>query len=66
METEKQVKLCKVCGQLKTRIFAGKYNKKDKTWKDESGEGHWNGHVCPDCHRERCKERQRAKRQVSV
>ena len=55
MEIEKQVKLCKICGQLKTRVLSGKYNSKDKTWKDEKGEGHWNGHVCPDCHRGRCK-----------
>lgn len=63
MEQEKQDKLCKLCGQIKTRYFDGKFNKKDKKWRDAGG-SLWNGHVCPDCHRDRCKERQRSKRKV--
>lgn len=59
---EKQAKICKVCGVLKYRILKGKFNKKDKKWKGVNGDGYWNGHVCPECHRNRCAERQRAKR----
>ena len=65
MEKEKQEKLCKECGQIKTRYFAGKFNKKDKKWLDLAG-CLWNGHICPDCHRARCKERQRSKRKVET
>ena len=54
MEQETQEKLCKACGQIKTRFFAGKFNKKDKKWLDADG-SLWNGHVCPDCHRDRCR-----------
>lgn len=65
MEKETQEKLCKVCGQIKTRHFDGKFNQKDKKWRSTDG-SLWNGHVCPDCHRDRCKERQRSKRKVDV
>jgi ssDNA-binding Zn-finger/Zn-ribbon topoisomerase 1 len=63
-QPEKQAKVCKVCNQLKVRILKGKFNKKDKKWKSAEG-GYWNGHVCPECHRIRCAERQRLKRASS-
>lgn len=58
---EKQTKACRACGELKTRILKGKYNKKDKKWAGEAG-GFWNGHTCPECHRRICAERQKARR----
>lgn len=65
MENETQEKLCKVCGQIKKRYFDGKFNKKDKKWRDSEG-CLWNGHTCPDCHRMRCKDRQRSRRKVEA
>ena len=62
---EKQVKECRECRELKVRILKGKYNKKDKKWAGEAG-GFWNGHVCPECHRRICAERQRERRQKQV
>ena len=59
---ERQSKVCNLCGELKVRVLKGKFNKKDKRWKGFNGDGYWNGHTCPDCHRKKCAERQRAKR----
>jgi len=39
---------CIMCQELKTRIEAGKFNKKDKKWVDENGKL-WNGSRCPAC-----------------
>lgn len=61
---EKQTKQCRVCGEIKIRVLKGKFNKKDKKWMGISG-GYWNGHVCPECHRKKCAERQRVKRAKS-
>jgi hypothetical protein len=53
METNKTI--CKICGQIKDRIEAGKYNAKDRKWVDESGKP-WMGKVCPPCNSLRVKE----------
>lgn len=45
---------CKKCGLLKDRISDGKFNQKDKRWRDETGKL-WNGSCCPSCNQERVK-----------
>jgi hypothetical protein len=62
--SEQNMTECRICKQLKLRIQDGKYNTKDKRWKDSTG-GLWNGHYCPDCNRERIKSKMRLKRQAS-
>lgn len=53
---ESNLRLCKKCNQLKTRIEAGKYpNGKDKKWSDESGKL-WNGSTCGLCNSVRSKD----------
>lgn len=61
VKVESDVRACKTCGQLKQRIFIGKYDLKNKKFADESG-SLWNGRNCPDCHRNRLKEHMRKKR----
>ena len=46
---------CKDCGELKTRIEDGKYNSKDKRYKDENGKL-WNGNRCGSCVVKRSRE----------
>lgn len=40
--------LCKVCKEIKDRIFNGYYNPLDKRWVDINKDL-WNGRVCPPC-----------------
>lgn len=62
---ESNVRLCKVCKQLKQRIQDGKFNGKDKKWRDESNLL-WNGSTCPQCNRERVKNKMKEKRSVKA
>jgi hypothetical protein len=40
---------CRVCGEEKNRIAAGKFpNNRDKKWAGDNGKL-WNGKVCPEC-----------------
>jgi hypothetical protein len=55
---ETNLRACKICKQLKQRIEDGKFNNKDRRWKDESGKL-WNGSCCPTCNLERTKEKMR-------
>lgn len=52
---------CKVCGDDKTRYLNGKWDGVNKKWVDEAGKA-WNGHTCPKCHKDKCKEVMRKKR----
>jgi hypothetical protein len=52
---------CKQCGQSKKRINMGKYaNGKDIRWCDETGK-QFNGLTCPDCHKNKVKNKKRLK-----
>lgn len=54
--------ICKVCGQLKKKIEAGKYPKgKTKKYVNEQGKL-WNGKMCPDCNVARAKKTMQAVR----
>lgn len=58
-EKDYSIITCKQCGQSKKRINSGKYsNGKDIKWLDENGK-QFNGLVCPDCHRNKVKNRKR-------
>lgn len=53
---------CKVCGEYKLRVRNGKYpNKKDAIFTDMEGK-QWSGNVCPQCHVNRTKTRQKNRR----
>lgn len=58
---EVNLRICKMCGELKQRIQDGKYNIKDKRWMDETGKL-WNGSICPICNKLRTKQLMREKR----
>lgn len=60
---EKNVRACKVCKVLKERVQDGKYNDKDKKWRDEKGLL-WMGNTCGECNRTRLKEVMRKKRKL--
>lgn len=45
---------CKVCGETKNRIFDGKFNAKDKRWRDDDNLL-WNGNTCGKCNQSRAK-----------
>lgn len=52
---ESNLKKCKVCNELKTRIQLGKFtNGRDKKWVDETGK-QWSGHICSSCNVSRVK-----------
>ena len=62
---EKDDRECKICKQLKERIFVGKYpNGRDKKFANGHGVL-WNGRICPDCHRDVTKTRQMADRKAA-
>lgn len=58
---ESNLRICKVCKQLKNRTEAGKFNAKDKKWVDDTGKL-WNGSCCPACNAIRVKEKMKLKR----
>lgn len=62
---EKNLTSCKVCNQLKLRIQDGKFDAKNKRWRDDKG-SLWIGKVCPDCHRDRMATYQKNKRNGNV
>jgi len=47
-----ETKQCKGCGEYKTRILDGKFNGKDKRWRDINNLL-WNGLRCPQCHKKK-------------
>ena len=55
MSQESNKTQCKICKEIKERILDGKFNSKDKRWKDGHG-GLWNGLSCPLCTKKRVKE----------
>jgi len=55
MSNESNQVICKVCGELKTRICVGVYASNNRKYQDESG-GLWNGKVCSSCHRNKVKD----------
>lgn len=61
MLQEKVLRVCKKCGVIQEKIQFGKYNSKDKRWRDANGQL-WAGNLCPVCHRERMREYQKARR----
>lgn len=62
---ESNLRLCKICKQLKTRTEAGRYNTKDKKFVDEVGKA-WMGSTCPPCNQERVKIKMRIKRNATA
>lgn len=66
---EANIRQCKVCKRLLSRVLDGKFNTKDKKWIsfDEEGKpGLWNGNTCPSCNRERVKNHMKALRRPNV
>ena len=61
---EKNLRKCKVCGEMKSRILDGKFDDKNKRWKDETGKL-WNGNICPVDHARIQAELQKARRSKS-
>lgn len=61
---ETNLRICKVCKQIKTRTLAGKW-KKDNKFTDENGKL-WSGSTCPSCNNERLKIAMRIKRVPKV
>lgn len=59
---EENLRHCKICNQLKTRKQDGKFNGKDKKWRDESGLL-WMGNTCGSCNRIRVKNSMKRKRE---
>jgi len=56
---ESNKRLCKRCGQLRTRTEAGRYpSSKNKRYVDEEGKL-WNGKVAPCCHTPQIKSNMR-------
>jgi len=54
--TEVNKRRCKICGEEKNRILAGKFpNGRDKKWAGDNGKL-WNGNICGDCNLKRAKE----------
>lgn len=52
--SEQNITQCKICKEMKLRIFVGKFDHKNKKWSDESGKL-WSGKICPSCNVERSK-----------
>lgn len=59
--TESDKRHCKICNELKSRILDGKYNAKDKRYKDENGKL-WNGKICPSCQKRKTRDNMRSLR----
>jgi hypothetical protein len=55
---EQNITKCKICQSLKLRILSGKFNARNKRWKDEYGLD-WNGRTCGSCNQERVKNNMR-------
>jgi hypothetical protein len=59
---ESNLRICKRCNKIKSRISAGKFpNGRDTKYLNEAGK-QWVGSTCPDCVIEKSKERMKAKR----
>lgn len=61
IRVEQNLRICKVCNKLKTRKQDGKFNAKDKKWRDDDNLL-WNGSSCGSCNRERVKLKMKEKR----
>lgn len=44
--------ICRVCGEKKIRIDAGRYPSKNKRYTDDTGKL-WSGRTCPSCNHPR-------------
>lgn len=59
---EHQWKECKICLEVKERIFADKYpDGKNNRWVSPEGK-QWNGRVCPTCVVKKSREHMRTRR----
>lgn len=58
---EKNQTICKTCREIKPRIADGKFDGKNKRWRDDHGKL-WNGRLCPKCTVEQVKSQQQKKR----
>lgn len=63
MDQEKNTIICKVCRQLKVRISDGKFNDRDKKYRDEQGLL-FNGKTCGSCHQEKMRKNKRVKKNL--
>ena len=62
MIEEKQLKQCKICNEVKLRIYDGKYSDgKNTIWIGEKGT-QWNGRICPECQVAKMKNHMQVKR----
>lgn len=59
MEANKTI--CKVCKEIKLKIYSGRYPNGDKCFKDDKG-GQWNGKTCANCHAAKQKSLMKDKR----
>lgn len=59
--TETNIRICKVCKQLKQRSENGRFSVKDKRYVDEHGKL-WCGSICPPCNKERVKNKMKEMR----
>lgn len=60
---ERDMRKCKRCGEVKLRILDGKFDLRNKRWRQEDGKL-WNGNVCGDCNQIRIKESTRKLRAI--
>lgn len=60
---EANLRHCKTCKTLKSRILVGKFDKLNKKWSDETG-ALWNGSNCPACHVNKSKDNMQKLRNV--
>lgn len=58
---DKDKKICKICGILKTRIFNGYFDTLNRRWIGEDNLL-WNGRTCGECHQNKMAAHQRKKR----
>lgn len=63
---EKDLRMCKVCKNIKVRIQDGRYpGGKYKRFVGDNG-SEWNGSKCPECHREGMKNAVAKKRHAQT
>lgn len=56
--SEQNLRKCKMCGELKLRILAGKFESNNKKWVNEENK-QWVGSVCPTCNKQRSQNNMR-------
>jgi hypothetical protein len=62
IRVEQNLRICKMCNKLKTRRQDGKFNEKDKKWRDDDNLL-WMGSTCGLCNRERVRNAMKLKRE---